>query len=129
VLAAVRQHGRPRVDDPVRLAGVDTLGMDETAFQAANASRATSFVTGIVDLTPGSGPARLLDVVAGRSASALVSWISERDSVWRGPGRVARLYRLSPRDLAPDLEQQSPGTIEQRNPALAEPGSPPRTCG
>jgi len=82
-MAAVRQHRTPRVDDPVRLAGVDTLGMDETAFQAANASRATSFVTGIVDLTPGSGPARLLDVVAGRSASALVSWISERDSVWR----------------------------------------------
>ena len=53
--------------------------MDETAFQAACATRATTFVTGIVDLTHRPGPARLLDIVAGRSASALVSWINERD--------------------------------------------------
>ena len=33
----------------------------------------------IIDLTPAhdrSGPARLLDVVAGRSATALASWLS-----------------------------------------------------
>jgi transposase len=82
-MAAVCEHGQPRVDDPARLADVDTVGMDETAFQAASASRATSFVTGIVDLTRRPGPARLLDVVAGRSASALISWISERDAGWR----------------------------------------------
>jgi transposase len=81
-MAAVCEHGQPRVDDPARLADVDTVGMDETAFQAANARRATSFVTGIVNLTRGPGPARLLDIVAGRSASALISWINERDSVW-----------------------------------------------
>jgi transposase len=82
-MVAVREHGQPRVDDPARLSDVDTLGMDETAFQAACASRATSFVTGIVDLTRRPGPARLLDIVAGRSASAPVSWISEGDSGWR----------------------------------------------
>ncbi|HEX4103353.1 MAG: hypothetical protein WAN20_03115 [Pseudonocardiaceae bacterium] len=72
-MAAVRQHGQPRVDDLARLSEVEAVGMDETAFQASCASRATSFVTGIVDLTDGPGPARLLDIVAGRSASALSS--------------------------------------------------------
>lgn len=31
--------------------GVEALGLDETALQAASATRSTSFVTGIVDLT------------------------------------------------------------------------------
>ena len=34
-MAAVRAHGRPRVDDPGRLDGVAVVGVDETAFQAA----------------------------------------------------------------------------------------------
>jgi transposase len=83
-MGAVREHGQPRVDDPARLAGVRAVGLDETAFQAASATRPTRFVTGIVDLTthalgPTRGPARLLDVIADRSGSALVSWMSERD--------------------------------------------------
>jgi hypothetical protein len=72
-MGAVHEHGQPRVQDPDRLADVDAVGVDETAFQAAAATRSTSFVTGIVNLTRGRGSARLLDVVAGRSASALLS--------------------------------------------------------
>jgi transposase len=90
-MAAVREHGAARVDDPSRLEGVDAVGLDETAFQAASATRSTSFVTGIVDLTRGPGPARLLDVVADRSASALVSWMHERDPQWRAGIGVASL--------------------------------------
>ena len=82
-MAAVHEHGQPRIDDPGRLAGVRALGVDETAFQAASATRSTSFVTGVVDLTRGRGPARLLDIVEGRSASALLSWVDDRDSTWR----------------------------------------------
>jgi transposase len=89
---AVREHGTPRVEDPDRLAGVEALGLDETAFQAASATQPTSFVTGIVDLTrPGGGPARLLDVVADRSASALISWLDERDLGWRAQVATASL--------------------------------------
>jgi transposase len=58
-MEAVREHGIPRVEDPARLAGVDVLGLDETAFQAASATRTTSFVTGIVDLTDRRGPATI----------------------------------------------------------------------
>ena len=82
-MAAVRAHGTPRVDARQRLDGVAVLGVDETAFQAASATRSTSFVTGIVDLTRRHRPARLLDVVADRSASALVSWMGQRSSAWR----------------------------------------------
>lgn len=90
-MIAVRDYGTPRVDDPARLEGVQALGVDETAFQAASATRSTSFVTGIVDLTRGRGPARLLDVVAGRSASALAGWVSNRHPAWRSGIRIAAL--------------------------------------
>jgi transposase len=62
-MTAVREHGTPRVDDPARLDGVEALGLDETVFQAASATRSTSFVTGIVDLTRRGASARLLDVI------------------------------------------------------------------
>ena len=90
-MAAVRDYGIPRVDDPTRLAGVEAIGLDETAFAAASAIRFTSFVTGIVDLTRGHGPARLLDVVAGRSAAALVSWVNDRHPAWRNGIGIAAL--------------------------------------
>jgi transposase len=90
-MAAVGDHGRPRIDDPRRLAGVAALGVDETAFPTASATRATSFVTGIVDLTRGHDPARLLDVVADRSASWLVSRLSAREPAWRARVDVAAL--------------------------------------
>jgi hypothetical protein len=54
-MTAVRDYGTPRVDDPTRLAGVEAIGVDETAF-AASATRSTSFLTGIVDLTGGVAP-------------------------------------------------------------------------
>jgi transposase len=90
-MAAVRAHGRPRVDAPARLDGVEVVGVDETAFQAASATRSTSFVTGIVDLTRRDRPARLLDVVADRSASGLVSWMGQREADWRAAVTTAAL--------------------------------------
>jgi transposase len=90
-MAAVREYGQRWVDDQKRLVGVEALGVDETAFQAAAATRSTSFVTGIVDLTRGRGPARLLDVVAGRSASALFSWVNEQNPSWRAGITTAAL--------------------------------------
>jgi transposase len=90
-MTAVRDYGLLWVDDPTRLEGVEALGVDETAFQAASVTRSTSFVTGIVDLIRRRGPARLLDVVAGRSASALAGWVSNRHPAWRSGIRIAAL--------------------------------------
>ena len=106
-MAAVRELGEPRVDDPSRLVGVDTVGVDETAFQAAAATRSTSFVTGVVDLTRGRGPVRLLDVVAGRSASALLGWVDQQEPGWRSAITTAALdpyrgYASALRTALPD---------------------------
>jgi transposase len=88
IMGCVREHGRPLVDDPARLDNVHTLGVDETAFLAATATRHTVYATGIVAL---NGRARLLDVVEGRSGSVLSGWVSARDQAWRDGIGVAAL--------------------------------------
>ena len=63
---------------PYRLAGVRVIGVDEHRW-APRRFGPDGFVTLIIDLTPvhdRSGPARLLDMVAGRSATALASWLA-----------------------------------------------------
>lgn len=67
VMAAVADYGRPLVEDPARLDSVARLGVDETAFLAANHRHPTLFVSGLVDVERG----RLLDVVEGRSGAAV----------------------------------------------------------
>jgi transposase len=88
VMAAVREYGQPLVDDRHRLDGVHTLGVDETAFLAATPTAGTVFATGIVAL---NGRARLLDVVEGRSGTALSGWVSSRDQDWRDGITIAAL--------------------------------------
>jgi hypothetical protein len=60
---------------PDRLARVRVIGVDEHRW-APRRFGPEGFVTLIIDLTPvhdRSGPARLLDMVSGRSATALAS--------------------------------------------------------
>ena len=67
--------------------------------------RGERYVTAMIDLTPvrdRSGPARLLDVVPGRSKKVLKTWLSQRDQEWRGrvevvaTGRFHRVPRAPP---------------------------------
>lgn len=78
VMKAVRDHGRPLVDDPGRIGAVGGLGLDETAWLRANTTRHTAFVTGFVDIVAG----RLLDIVAGRSATVVEGWLADRPEAW-----------------------------------------------
>ncbi len=83
-MRAVRDYGSPLIDDPTRTAGVVAVGVDETAFLAACAGSHTRFVTGNVALPgPGRPRAQLLDVVPGRTGSAVQQWISGQDAAWR----------------------------------------------
>ena len=92
VMRAVRDYGRPLVDDPARTAGVVAVGVDETAFLAASAASHTQFVTGIVAMPgPGRQRAQLLDVVPGRSGSVVQQWISAQDPAWRAQVTTASL--------------------------------------
>ena len=87
VMAAVVEYGTPLVDDPDRLEGVTAIGVDETAFLAANSKRHTQFVTGMVDVSA----ARLLDVVQGRSGTVLCQWIGGQPQPWRDGISVAAM--------------------------------------
>ncbi len=70
--------------DPHRLDGVQVVGVDEHVWR--HTRRGDKYVTVIIDLTPvrdGTGPARLLDMVEGRSKAAFKDWLAERDQAWR----------------------------------------------
>src|SRR6266511_3785459 len=67
IMRAVADYGTPLVDDPMRLDGVATHGLDETTFLKATRLAPTRWVTGLVDLEQG----RLLDVVADRTRAAV----------------------------------------------------------
>jgi transposase len=74
IMRAVADHGTPLVEDPARLDGVATLGLDETSFLKATRVAPTRWVTGLVDLEGG----RLLDVVADRTRAAVDRWLGAR---------------------------------------------------
>jgi transposase len=78
-MAAVWDHGRPRVDHLARLGAPVAVGIDETSFLAATATHPTLLVTGIVDLDAG----RLIDVLPARSAQAVTDWLAGKPAPWR----------------------------------------------
>jgi transposase len=68
-------------DDPERLAGVDTVGVDEHIWHhQPRPGKGPKEQTGIVDLTRHNGKprARLLDLVPGRSGRAYADWLNAR---------------------------------------------------
>ena len=92
VMRAVRDYGRPLIDDPARLNGVVGIGVDETAFLAANGRHHTQFITGVVALPgPGRPSAQLLDVLPGRTRSVVQQWIAGQDPAWRDQVMTASL--------------------------------------
>ena len=71
---------------PARLDGVRVIGVDEHRWAHVRSAEADGFVTVITDLTAvvaGTGPARLLDMVPGRSAAAMTGWLAEREPGFR----------------------------------------------
>jgi transposase len=72
--------------DTTRLDQVRVIGVDEHRWAHTRGADGDGYVTVIVDLTPvleGSGRARLLDLVPGRSAAAMAGWLAERDQAFR----------------------------------------------
>ena len=82
--AVLAEGQRALIDDPTRFDGVAVIGVDEHAWR--HTRRGDKYVTVIIDLTPirdKTGPARLLDMVEGRSKQAFQRWLSERPAAWR----------------------------------------------
>jgi len=94
VMRQVIDRGTPLVEHPDRVAPpehpVVAVGVDETAYLRATASHATTFATGIADLSPGR-QARLLDVIEGRSGLVLAEWLGAQDPAWRAGITTASL--------------------------------------
>jgi transposase len=87
--------------------------VDETTFMRATGQHPTMYATGIADLTPGR-PARLLDVVAGRSGAVLATWLGERDDQWKAQIATASLDPF--RGYATALNQQLRQAVRVLNP-------------
>jgi transposase len=95
---------------PARLDGVRVIGVDEHKWSHVLGADADGFVTVITDLTPvvaGHGPARLLDMVAGRSAAAMTGWLAERSPEFRAAVEIVAMdgfggYKAAAVEALPD---------------------------
>jgi transposase len=79
---------------PARLDGVRVIGVDEHRWAHTRHAVGDGFVTVIVDLTAvaaGAGRARLLDLVAGRSAAALSTWLAAAGPAFRAQVQVVAM--------------------------------------
>ena len=82
--AVLAEGRRVLINDPGRLNGVKVIGVDEHVWR--HIRRGDKYVTVIIDLTPvraGTGPARLLDMIPGRSKAAFKAWLTQRPQAWR----------------------------------------------
>jgi transposase len=78
--------------DTTRLDGVRVIGVDEHRW--SHTRHTDGFVTVIIDLTPvlaGTGRARLLDMVPGRSAAALRTWLADQSPQFRDQVQVVAM--------------------------------------
>ena len=72
------------IEDPHRFDGVKVIGVDEHCWR--HTGRGSHYVTVVIDLTPvreGRGPARLLDMVPGRSKAVFKTWLDAQTQGFR----------------------------------------------
>ena len=90
--AVLAEGKRVLIDDPHRYDGVTAIGVDEHVWR--HTRRGDKYVTVIIDLTAireGTGPARLLDMIEGRSKQAFKTWLTERPQSWRNDVEVVAM--------------------------------------
>ncbi|MGB6243573.1 ISL3 family transposase, partial [Gordonia sp. (in: high G+C Gram-positive bacteria)] len=76
------------------LGGVRHLGVDEHKWKHVRGNGESSWVTVLIDLTPvidGTGSARLMDMIPGRSKHVLKTWMNDRDQVFRDRVKVVAM--------------------------------------
>lgn len=96
--------------DTTRLDGVRVIGVDEHRWSHTRLRSGDGFVTVIIDLTPvlqGTGRARLLDMVAGRSAAALKTWLASQSAAFRDQVQIVAMdgfsgYKTAAADQLPE---------------------------
>jgi transposase len=96
---ALKVEAQRRADDPDRLRGVESLGVDEHIWRPGKFGAGRE-VTCMVDLTRdanGQVRARLLDLVLGRSGPAYAGWLDARRPEFRAQIKSAALDPLRQR--------------------------------
>jgi transposase len=94
--AVLAEGKRVLIADPARFDGVCVIGVDEHVWR--HTRRGDKYVTVIIDLTAvreGTGPARLLDMVEGRSKQAFQQWLADRPQQWRDGVEVVAMDGFS----------------------------------
>jgi transposase len=90
--AVLAEGKRTLIDDSHRFDGVNAIGVDEHVWR--HTRRGDKYVTVIIDLTgirDRTGPARLLDMVEGRSKQAFKTWLADRPDAWRDAVEVVAM--------------------------------------
>jgi transposase len=90
--AVLAEGRRVLIDDPGRFDGVKVLGVDEHVWR--HTRHGDKYVTVSIDLTgirDGTGTARLLDMVEGRSKRAFKQWLTDRPQAWRDAVEVVAM--------------------------------------
>ena len=90
--AVLAEGKRVLIDEEHRFDGVRILGVDEHVWR--HTRKGDKYVTVIIDLTgirDGTGPARLLDMVEGRSTQVFKTWLAGRPQAWRDQVEVVAM--------------------------------------
>jgi transposase len=106
--AVLAEGQRVLIADPGRFDGVAVIGVDEHVWR--HTRRGDKYVTVIIDLTgirDGTGPARLLDMVEGRSKQAFQTWLTARPKAWRDAVEVVAMdgftgFKTATTEVLPD---------------------------
>ncbi|MFB4273454.1 ISL3 family transposase [Nonomuraea sp. GTA35] len=94
--AVLAEGKRVLIDDPARFDNVLVIGVDEHVWR--HTRHGDKYVTVIIDLTTirdGTGPARLLDMVEGRSKQVFKTWLAARTDAWRDGVEVVAMDGFS----------------------------------
>ena len=113
--AVLAEGKRVLIDEEHRFEGVKVVGVDEHVWR--HTRRGDRYVTVIIDLTPvrdGTGPARLLDMVEGRSKQAFKTWLADRPQEWRDGVEVVAMDGLPPLRAPHDRSGRCPARVQDR---------------
>ena len=106
--AVLAEGRRVLIADPDRLDGVAVIGVDEHAWR--HTRKGDKYVTVIIDLTAvraGTGPARLLNMVEGRSKQVFTNWLDAQTAQFRDGIEVVAMdgftgFKTAAADKLPD---------------------------
>jgi transposase len=113
--AVLDEGRRVLISDPARFDNVAVIGVDEHCWR--HTGRGDKYVTVIVDLTPvrdQRGPARLLDMIEGRSKKVFADWLAGRPHWWRGRVQIVAMDGFAGFKSA--AAEQLPDAVEVMDP-------------